>query len=291
MLIDQFLKYLQYEKNYSTHTVFAYGTDLKQFFDFTNTEYSEPNKIDSTDVRLWISTLLDSGISAKSINRKLSSLKSYYNYLLKNQLVVDNPVAHIAGPKVSKRLPVFVKENELNVLLDEIDFGSGFEALRDKAIIETFYGTGMRLNELITLNQKDVDLVSDVLKVSGKRNKQRIIPISKTLKRSLALYLIEKNKNGFNSNPLFFVTIKGDAMYHKLIYRIVNKYLNLVTTQTKKSPHVLRHSFATMLLNKGADINAVKSLLGHSNLSATEVYTHNTFEELKKNYNKAHPRA
>lgn len=282
---------MQYEKNYSTHTVFAYKKDIEQFFEFIGGDVPEPGNVDSSDVRFWIAQLYDNGISPKSINRKLSSLKSFYKYLQKQDLIKVNPVQLVEGPKIPKRLPSFVKEKEMDLLLENMAFGQGFEAVRDKAVLEMFYGTGIRLNELVKLSHNGVDLPSCIIKVTGKRNKQRIIPVNNKLRETLLTYIVEKNKKGFNLAGSFFVTNSGEEVYEKLIYRIVKKHLAMVTTQTKKSPHVLRHTFATILLNKGADINAVKALLGHANLSATEVYTHNTFEELKKIYNKAHPRA
>ncbi|MFB6319761.1 tyrosine-type recombinase/integrase [Saccharicrinis sp. FJH54] len=291
MLIDQFLKYIQYEKNYSTHTVFAYKKDIEQFFGFIGGDEPKPENVDSSDIRLWIAQLYDDGISPKSVNRKLSSLKSFFKYLLRQDIIKSDPVRLVEGPKIPKRLPSFIKEKEMEVLLDYTDFGSDFSGCRDKAVIEMFYGTGIRLSELVSLTHRMVDLPSGIIKVTGKRNKQRIIPVNHQLRLTLLTYIDEKSKNGFNLAGSFFVTDKGEGVYEKLIYRIVKKHLAMITTQSKKSPHVLRHTFATILLNKGADINAVKALLGHANLSATEVYTHNTFEELKKIYNKAHPRA
>lgn len=291
MFINNFLKYLQYEKNYSTHTVFAYKKDVHQFFDLICKGEVDPESVDASDVRLWVASMLEAGLSPRTINRKLSSLKSFYKYLLKKGILKDNPVSLVQGPKNSKRLPAFVKENEMQVLLNDVDFGSGFEAVRDLTILELLYGTGMRLSELTSLNHNDVDLAGMAVKVTGKRNKQRLVPITNNLKKIIQNYLDEKIINAFNLSGAFFVTLKGDRVYDKLIYRLVKKHLAMVTTQKKKSPHILRHTFATTLLNKGADINAVKALLGHANLSATEVYTHNTFEELKKVYNKAHPRA
>ncbi|MFB6340771.1 tyrosine-type recombinase/integrase [Saccharicrinis sp. FJH62] len=291
MLIDQFLKYIQYEKNYSTHTVFAYKKDIEQFFEFLGGDEPKPENVDSSDIRLWISQLYDDGISPKSVNRKLSSLKSFFKYLHKQDIVKSDPAQLVEGPRIPKRLPTFIKEKEMELLLGDVDFGDDFSAVRDKAVIEMFYGTGIRLSELVSLTHKGVDLPSGVIKVTGKRNKQRLIPLNRKLEETLLTYIDEKSKNGFNFDGSFFVTNKGEDVYEKLIYRIVKKHLAMITTQSKKSPHVLRHTFATILLNKGADINAVKALLGHANLSATEVYTHNTFEELKKVYNKAHPRA
>lgn len=292
MLIEEFLKYLQYEKKYSTHTVFAYERDLNQFISALKIDKdSGIPDIESADIRYWISELMDEGLSPKSVNRKLSTLKSFFKFLQRKQHLVNNPVLLVSGPSVSKRLPRFVRESELDNLLNCVDFGSGFEAERDKFIIELLYGTGIRLSELIGLKINDVDLSAAVIKVTGKRNKQRLIPLNNTLLKTTRNYLALKQELFGNNNNALFVTVKGAQTYPKLIYRIVKKYLTMVTTQSKKSPHVLRHSFATVLLNKGADINIVKTLLGHANLSATEVYTHNTFDELKKVYNEAHPRA
>ena len=292
MLIEKFLKYLQYEKKYSTHTVFAYSRDLNQFFEALNVDpANEITGIESADIRFWVSELMDQGFSPRSVSRKLSSLKSFFKFLHRKQYISANPAVLVEGPSVSKRLPRFVREAELNELLTNIDFGSGFEAERDKLIIELLYGTGIRLSELIGIRNIDVDEHAAVIKVTGKRNKQRLIPLNDTLILALKNYFALKHDTFYNNNDYLFVTSKGTKVYPQLVYRVVKKYLAMVTTQSKKSPHVLRHSFATVMLNKGADINIVKTLLGHANLSATEVYTHNTFDELKKVYNEAHPRA
>ena len=292
MLINNFLKYLQYEKKYSTHTVFAYKRDIEQFFDFISGESSaKPQVIENSDIRLWISSLMEAGQSPKTIHRKLSSLKSFYKYLQLQNIVSVNPAALIKAPKLSKRLPVFLKEKEMDALFSLYEFNNDFEGVRDKCIFELFYGTGLRLSELVGLRHGDLDFDKEVIKVLGKRNKERLMPINTSVTKSLWNYIEFKKEKGFNFNGALFVTKEGKEIYSKLVYRLVNKHLGHITSLHKKSPHVLRHTFATIMLNKGADINAVKSLMGHANLSATEVYTHNTFEELKKVYKDAHPRA
>lgn len=293
MIIDTFLKYLQYEKNYSTHTVFAYKRDLSQFSEFERHENNSFSikDIDDSDIRRWIVFLMDQGNTAATVNRKLSSVKAFFRYLELHALVDTNPASSVRGPKKNKPLPNFIRVDEMDKLLDDVEFGSDFEGLRDRLILDLFYSTGMRLSELIGLRPNDLDLISGVVRVTGKRNKQRIIPITKDVIRNCEAYIEKRNAVIENQSSFLFVTSKGNAVYAKLIYRVVNKYLTAVTTSSKRSPHVLRHTFATALLNRGADINIVKSLLGHANLSATEVYTHNTFEELSKIYKQAHPRA
>ncbi len=293
MTIDAFLKYLQYEKNYSTHTVFAYKRDVKQFIAFVEADAClfSPENIDGSDLRRWIVDLMDKGNTATTVNRKISSVKTFYKYLQMHQVVRVNPVTGIAGPKKPKPLPHFVKADEMDLLFDRVGFKDDFTGTRDRLIMDMLYSTGMRLSELQHLKLKDVDLGAGVVKVTGKRNKQRIIPLNKSLVCNLQSYLEKRKEILSNQKESLFVTLQGNEVYPKLIYRVVNKYLSMITTISKKSPHVLRHTFATVLLNKGADINVVKSLLGHANLSATEVYTHSTFDELTKIYKLAHPRA
>lgn len=287
---NSFLEYLQYEKRFSNHTILAYSNDLAQFSNYLHKEYEvkELQEISHTLIRSWIVSMMDAKVSARSVNRKITTLKTFYKYLLRQQLVKENPMLKIQSPKTSKRLPVFVEKDNMDTLLDTIEFGSDFDGERNKLLVEMLYATGMRLSELINLKQTDVSLGNLQLKVLGKRNKERIIPFSNELKQQLQVYLEHpevKNKE------YLFITKTGKKMYEKFVYRVVNKYLSLVTSIQKKSPHVLRHTFATHMLNNGADLNAIKELLGHANLSATQVYTHNTVEKLKKVHKQAHPKA
>ena len=289
---NDFFQYLQYEKRYSLHTLLAYKNDINQFYSFLSCDY----KLDDIQnanhhiIRSWIVSLMEKQISGRSVNRKIAALKSYYKFLLKGGVLSENPMAKILSPKTSKKLPVFVEKTKMDLLLDRLDFGDGFSAVRNKLIIEMFYSTGIRLSELINLRQHDVDLKNCTIKVTGKRNKERIIPFVANLQKSISLYIDEKIDRGF-SDDYFFVTGKGGKLYGKLVYRIVNHYLGKATTINKKSPHVLRHTFATHMLNNGADLNAIKEILGHANLSATQIYTHNTIEKLSNIYKQAHPRA
>jgi len=243
-------------------------------------------------IRSWIVSLMEKDLSALSVNRKISTLKSYFKFLLREGYVNANPMDKISSPKASKKLPLFIEEKQINNLIDDYSFGNDFLGVRNKTIIEMFYNTGIRLAELINLENNSVDLYNNTVKVLGKRNKERIIPFNATFVDSLKEYIQLRDKEFKNlAHDYFFVTDKGNKLYQKFVYRIVNKYLTLVTTIEKKSPHILRHTFATHLLNRGADLNAIKELLGHANLSATQVYTHNTFKKLKTIYKQAHPRA
>jgi len=291
---ESFLQYLLIEKRYSPHTVRSYQNDLDQFFKFLGTLGSndDPGQITSHDVRAWIVSLLDNSISAASVHRKISCLRIFYRYLRKEGIVQHDPLEKVVLPKRKKKLPVFVSEDALDNLLDKYEFGSDFQGIRNRTIIEMLYLTGMRRAELIELKNKDVDLTSATIKVTGKRNKQRIIPIVKSFVARLEEYQETRDRSFVQENEnWFFVTNKGNKLYDKYVYNTVKRYLTMVTTIEKKSPHVLRHTFATHMLNRGADLNSIKELLGHSNLSATQIYTHNTFEKLKKVYKQAHPRA
>lgn len=241
-------------------------------------------------IRSWLVSMLEQGIGTRSINRKLTTLKSFYKYLLRNGVLEINPMQKITSPKTPKRLPVFVEKDKMQFLLDHVDFGNGYAGMRNKLILELFYATGMRLSELVGLTETDLDFHHDTIKVLGKRNKERLIPFGKKIELLIKSYLEEK-KNSFGENDLLFLTDKGQPVYSRMVYKIVNRYLNEVTTLEKKSPHVLRHTFATHLLNNGAELNAVKELLGHANLSATQIYTHNTIDNLKRIYKQAHPKA
>jgi len=289
---NEYINYLRFQKRYSEHTVIAYRNDILQFAVFLGEdEAHRPGWDEVTDrhVREWMVTLMDEGLSPRSVNRKLSSLKSFYRYL-QREGVSANPAAMVNGPKTGKEVPAFVRENEINNLLDTYEFGEDFAGRRNRMIIETLYGTGMRRAELIGLKEEDVRFGEGVLRVTGKRNKQRQIPLLPGLSKALKDYL-EIKREKYPGVPWLFVTEKGKQMYPRLLYRVVNKYLGLVTSLSRRSPHVLRHTFATHLLNHGADLNAIKEILGHANLSATQIYTHSTFEKLKKVYQQAHPRA
>ena len=293
MYKDQFLSYLQFIKRYSILTIESYGSDLEQFFAFcTQENIHEIHEVNHRTIRNWIVLLVDNKISPRSINRKITTLKTYYKYLLREGIVENNPLNKIIPPKTKKRLPEFVEEKQMDTLLDNIVFADDFEGIRNKLIIEMFYCTGIRRAELVSLHINNVDLSNKTIKVLGKRNKERIIPFNEELKKILIQYInIRKEITNIVQSEYLFITNKGQQIYPKLVYTIVNMYLSMVTTSEKTSPHVLRHTFATHMLNRGADLNAIKELLGHSNLAATEIYTHNTFEKLKKVYNQAHPRA
>jgi integrase/recombinase XerC len=292
MFIERFIRYVRYEKRFSPHTIKAYETDLLQFQTFLTTYETTLAEATHTLVRSWVMECMEASTGAKSINRKISSLRSFYKFLQREGLVVKSPMEQLQAPKIPKRLPVIVEEAKLNALLDdEALFSTGFEGLRDRVVLELLYGTGIRLAELLGLKNSDIDDYNQQIKVLGKRNKERIIPLAKPLYALLKVYLDQKNELGFTSTEKLIVTDKGTAAYPKLIYRLVKQALGEVSTQDKKSPHILRHSFATALLNKGAELTAIKELLGHANLSATQVYTHNSIEKLKSIYKQAHPKA
>ena len=288
MQIENFLNYLKFEKRYSDHTLVAYKTDLNQFISFILLEFEIENfkEVSHSIIRSWISSLLDSGISSRSVNRKITTLKSLFKFLLLEDIITENPTQKIVSPKNSKKLPVFLDESKMVDLFEEMNFPGTFEGERDKLILDVFYMTGIRLIELINLNLSDIDFQKSILKVIGKRNKERIIPLPPILLDSLKNY----SQNN-NINNILFVNHKGDKLTPKKVYVIVNKYLSMVSSLEKKSPHVLRHTFATHMLNNGADINSIKEILGHANLSATQIYTHNTIDRLKSIYKQAHPRA
>jgi len=286
-----FFDYLQYEKKYSPHTVVSYKHDLEQFLLFINPgqESFDISEVNYQQIRSWISSLIESKITAKSINRKLSSLKSFFKFLQRQGIVSTNPMSKISGPKIPKRLPVFVEEADMAALFDGSEFEDNFKGTTDRLLFEIFYQTGMRRSELAHIKESDVDIHHGSIKVLGKRNKERIIPVSLQLGRNLEAYLQVKKVLNI-TNPMLLVNERGISLSESYIYTTVKKRLSSVTTIQKKSPHILRHTFATHLLNNGADINAVKDLLGHANLSATQIYTHNTIDKLKKSYRQAHPR-
>ena len=295
MLIEKFIKYIQFEKRFSQNTIIAYTKDLSQFSTYILSVYQirEIEKSDFQVIRSWIVYLVGESVSSVTINRKLSALKSFFRYLLKEGVIRENPMLKIIAPKSNKRLPEFVGKDNMESLFRDIEFDEGFAGSRDKLIIEMLYFTGMRLSELINLKDTDIDIHSQRIKVLGKRNNERIIPFSLVLQNSIESYIKIREKDIIHveQNPYFFVTQKGNKLYEKLVYRTVNSYLGKVSTLRKKSPHVLRHTFATHMLNNGADLNAIKELLGHANLAATQIYTHNTIDQLKSIYKQAHPRA
>lgn len=295
MFISDFLNYIEFERRYSVHTLSSYTKDLEQFSDFVRETYQveEANEVDFVFIRSWIALLMEEGNSPRTVNRKISTLKSYFRYLLKVGKIENNPVLKITGPKVRKKLPVFIEEKSMDLLITEFAAPESFEEARDRLVVELFYATGIRRAELIGLKLSDVNLESGLIKVLGKRNKERLIPVHNSLFSLIDSYLSFKEKAiaTQSQEAYFFLTVKGKKMYPKLVYRIVNNYLSRVSTQKKKSPHVLRHTFATHMLNHGADLNAVKELLGHANLAATQIYTHNTIEKLKNIYKQAHPKA
>lgn len=288
-----FLDYLRYEKRYSGHTIRSYQDDLSQFFSFVTGQFGEtaPGDITHQLVRSWLVGLRDKGISAKSINRKISTLKSFYKYCKKNNLVSQNPLLKVISPKTSKRLPVFIKEKDTRQLLEAVHHTDDWKGLNAKMLISFFYATGMRLSELIGLKEKQVDFAGRRVKVLGKGNKERIIPVSPALLDMAKGYMELKKETFGQTGEYLLVTEKGRKLYPKYAYLLVHSWLGTVSTLEKRSPHILRHTFATHLMNQGADLNAVKELLGHSSLAATQVYTHNTIEKLKEVYKKAHPKA
>ena len=294
MSAESFLTYIQHEKRYSPHTVLAYRTDLVHFVAFLEQTYEmKPEEAKYTHIRDYMVRLMEEQIGANSIGRKMSSLRSFYKFLQKRKIIVANPMSMVKAPKVPERLPVFVDSDKLDYLLDSGEFfNDTFPSVRDKMVIEVLFGTGMRLSELLGLKINDIDFYEETVRVLGKRQKERIIPITKQLVNQLKAYIELKSLQKFNNKTEdLFVTDKGAAVYKLFIYKIVNSYLTYISTQDKKSPHVLRHSYATSLLNRGADLNAIKELLGHASLAATQVYTHNSIERLKTIYKQAHPKA
>lgn len=296
MWIRSFIDYLKFERNYSNKTLRCYEDDLEAFEKFFK-ELDSTLKWDTLDadvVRNWMVSMMDAGSAATSVNRRLSSLRSFFRFLLKRGMVGFDPVRGVQGPKKKKPLPVFVRESDMDRLLDGNCFADSFEGRRDRLILDLFYSTGMRLSELTGLNVEDIDLVTDNVKVTGKRNKQRIIPFGEELHVLLETYISERRILAdavAGATSALFVDAKGVRLQNIKVWRLVRYYLGLVSTFPKRSPHVLRHTFATSMLNHHADLEALKELLGHESISTTEIYTHTTFEELKEMYNQAHPRA
>lgn len=296
MYIEVFQRYIQFEKRFSHHTFTAYSADLIAFYAFIEQEYqlTDITLVTHAHIRSWMVALMNGGIGARTITRKITTLKTYFKFLLREKYIDYNPMGKVRVPKIAKRLPVFVNQPQIEQLLEEIPFPEGFAGARDKLVLELLYATGMRLSELIGIQETDINFYESTIKVLGKRNKERLIPFNKKIEITLKSYL-ELKKQIVTSidtpkQPLI-VTDKGLQAYSMFIYRLVNHYLSMVTTIDKKSPHVLRHTFATHLLNNGADLNAIKELLGHANLAATQVYTHNSIEKLKNIYKQAHPKA
>jgi len=303
MFTERFIQYIKFEKRYSPHTVSAYQSDLEQFIGYLNNpdkkdpapepEITHPSQITHHLIRNWMVEMMSHDIIARSINRKIATLRKYFKFLLQEGVITHNPTSKITTPKIPKNLPVVVEDVKLTQMLDDDEiFTNDFKGTRDKLVVEALFGTGMRLAELMGVKESDINIYEGTVKVLGKRNKQRIIPINNELKHQVAEYLeLKKSENFHNNSETLIVTDKGADAYPKLIYLIVQKYLSHKSTQNKKSPHVLRHTFATSLLNRGADLNAIKELLGHANLSATQIYTHNSVERLKSIYKQAHPKA
>ena len=286
---ERFINYLSSEKRSSIHTITSYSNDIHQFTLFLSDEYqitSEISEVNFQIVRAWIASLLEQGISPRSVNRKISTLKTYFKFLIREGIIDKSPMLKVVSPKSKKRLPLFIEEDQIESLLNEVKFEDGFIGERNKLIIELFYVTGIRLSELIEIKITDINFDDNLIKVLGKRNKQRLIPFSPRILEELQSFIAK-----YNVTKYLFTNLDGQKVYTKLVYRIVNKYIGEISSINKKSPHVLRHTFATHMLNNGADINAIKELLGHANLSATQVYTHNTIEKLKFVYKQAHPRA
>jgi len=291
-MIDAFLEYLSLEKNYSKHTVLAYKTDLLSFRDFCITEYNQEDleNIHYAQIRTWIVRLVNQEISNRSVNRKVSSLKSFYKFLQKTAQIEVSPLVKHKSLKVAKKVQVPFTQKEVFQAIDNLSASKDFTTLRDKLIVEMFYSTGMRRIELVRLKEKDIDFYNKTVKVLGKRNKERIVPLLPSVLNTLKAYSPVRKAYAEKTEELF-VTKKGNKIYENLVYRVIKLYFSSVSSKVKKSPHILRHSFATHLLNEGASLNSVKELLGHSSLASTQVYTHNSLEKIKEVYNKAHPRS
>lgn len=292
---ERFISYLASEKHYSAHTLTAYSNDLSQFFDFIYNTYSitEITDLNHQVVRSWLAHLIQHNLTARAVNRKLSTLKSFFRFLIQNDMIRKNPMQKVIAPKTSRKLPAFIEATKINQLLDSDVFNDDFSGIRDWLAIEMLYASGMRVSELVSLKCRDLDLKSMTFRVTGKRNKQRLIPFMPVLLKLINQYLeVRERLHGkIQPDDFFIITNKGKAVYPRLLYNIVHYNLQFVTTQIKKSPHVLRHSFATGMLNNGADLNAIKELLGHANLAATQVYTHNTIDRIKRIYHQTHPKA
>lgn len=293
---SDFIDFLRYEKRVSPHTVTAYEHDLAQFSTFMEEKLDiyQLENVQTEDIRTWIISLLeDEELQAKSVNRKVSAVRALYRYKLKIKELSYNPTLVVHAPKIPKKLPQYVDQKDMAHLFDDVPFEETFEGLRDRTILELFYATGMRLSELLNIKIQDIHLQDNTILILGKRNKERLVPFGNHMSKLLTCYMenLQKKFCEGTKNNYIFVTANGEQLYPKAVYRIVRKYLDMVTTIDKRSPHVLRHTFATHMLNNGADLNAIKTILGHSSLAATQVYTHNSIEQLKSIYNQAHPRA
>ena len=292
-IIQSFLDYLKFQKRYSQHTIISYENDLKDFFDFIESKYGNLSlpEISTTLIRTWLAGLKQNNIASKSINRKISTLKSFFKYQLRKETISVSPMTAVASLKVSKRLPSFIEEKDIETLFKHVEFPDTWEGKTNRLFLQVFYQTGMRLSELINLKESQIDGGNNNIKVLGKGNKERIIPVNKELLTEVFKYKNEKQTRNEISNEYLFINEKGKKLQPRYVYSKVKEYLSYVTTNHRKSPHILRHSFATHLTNNGADINAVKELLGHSSLAATQIYTHNSIEKLKDIHKKSHPRS
>ena len=291
--IQSFIDFLQFEKRYSPHTIRSYQDDLNQFDEFTDQEFEKGNlsEISSSMIRTWLASLKDAGVTSKTINRKISTLRSFFKYQIGTGILNQSPMSNILSPKSGKRLPVFIEQKDMKTLFSEVQFSEDWQGRTARLLLSIFYNTGIRLSELVNLKESQVDFGNCTIKVLGKGNKERIIPINSVLLEQIKEYIREKSKDWEPGASIYLlVNQKGKKLYPKYAYLAVRKYLGAVTTIEKKSPHILRHTFATHLANSGADLNAIKELLGHSSLAATQVYTHNTIEKLKNIHKKAHPK-
>ena len=290
---EKYIKYLRYEKKCSSHTEISYFKDLAQFQEFVEIELGQfdPKLVDTDLIRMWMSTLMEKGLKATTVNRKLSCVKSFYKFLQKKEFIEVNPAFYVIGPKINRKLPNFVKHSDMLEVLSPDSYSDDFEGVRNLFLIELLYVTGMRREEVVGLKDINVDVLANTLLVHGKGNKDRMIPFGEKTKLHLLKYIEVRNEEIKNRAPYLFVRKNGRKMYPMMVYAIVNKHLSGIKTLSIKSPHVLRHSFATSMLNNGAEINAIKNLLGHASLSSTQIYTHVTFKEIKKVYDNAHPRA
>jgi integrase/recombinase XerC len=294
-MIDSFINYLEYEKRSSPHTVLAYRKDLEQAAEFVDLsfEIKELHQSSHSELRAWVIDLVEQGLSTTSVNRKIATLRSFFKFLLRSRVVTQDPTYKLKTLKNPKKLPEFVQETTIESVLEESVYELDFEGQRDRMVMEFLYLTGVRLSELIGLRWRDINLIEDQVKVLGKRSKERIIPLTRVLKQNIIMYskVFEERFSKLEGNAYFIVSNRGDQAYSMMIYRIVRHYLDLFAQNSRRSPHLLRHTFATHLLNKGADLNAVKDLLGHASLAATQVYTHNSLEKLKAVFEQAHPKA
>jgi len=293
MSLPKFLAYLTLEKKYAVHTITAYKNDLENFSSFVAASFEETNisRVNYSMIRSWIVSLVENGVSNRSVNRKISALKSYYKFLLKTKQIEENPLAKHKALKTAKKIQIPFSEKEIEAVIDLLEAADGFEALRNKLIVELFYTTGMRRAELVNLTLRSISAAQKSVKVLGKRNKERIVPLLPSVLETYNRYLKERSALTLISDKnTLLLTSKGDKIYETLVYRVINSYFSLTSEKVKRSPHILRHSFATHLLNEGADLNAVKELLGHASLASTQVYTHNSIASLKKVYGNTHPR-